>query len=116
MHAVKAYTAHLGEREVKKEYVDEVAPLVLVHRKRLIEPPPHPQQEEEPQEEKQNQNQEKEKKETKQKEPLSSLPEGSLEKASQEKEEVFPVGEGFKVKRILLKKDRIIREAVGRRT
>jgi magnesium chelatase subunit D len=118
MHAVKAYTAHLGEREVKKEYVDEVAPLVLVHRRRLIEPPPPPQQEEEPQEEKekQNQNQEKEEKETKQKEPLSSFPEGSLERASQEKEEVFPVGEGFKVKRILLKKDRIIREAVGRRT
>jgi magnesium chelatase subunit D len=116
MHAVKAYTAHLGEREVKKEYVDEVAPLVLVHRRRLIEPPPPPQQKEEPQEEKQNQNQEKEKKETKQKEPLSSLPEVSIERASQEKEEVFPIGEGFKVKRILLKKDRIIREAVGRRT
>jgi magnesium chelatase subunit D len=118
MHAVKAYTAHLGEREVKKEYVDEVAPLVLVHRRRLIEPPPPPQQDEESQEEKekQNQNQEKEEKETKQKEPLSSLPEESLERASQEKEEIFPVGEGFKVKRILLKKDRIIREAVGRRT
>ncbi|QER41769.1 VWA domain-containing protein [Thermodesulfobacterium sp. TA1] len=118
MHAVKAYTAYLGEKEVKKEYVDEVAPLVLVHRKRLIEPPPPPQQEEEPQEEKeeQKQNQEKEKKETKQKEPLSSLPEGSIERFSQEKEEVFPVGESFKVKRILLKKDRIIREAVGRRT
>jgi len=116
-YAAKAYTAYLEEKEVKKEYVDEVAHLVLVHRKRLIKPPPYQQEEEKPQKEKEeSEKQNQEKKETKQESALSLSSTGTIEKPSQEKEEVFPVGEGFKVKRILLKKDRIIREALGRRT
>jgi len=120
-YAVKTYTAYLGEREVKKEYVNAVAPFVLLHRKKIIEPPPSQQEEKGSQREKEkqqeeNQEENQEKKETKQEHPISSSSAGTIEKPSQEKEEVFPVGEGFKVKRILLKKDRVIREAWGRRT
>jgi magnesium chelatase subunit D len=117
MYASKAYAAYLEEKEVKKEHVDAVAPFVLIHRKRLIE---NPQTEEQKQHNERERNSEnKENKENKPKNTSSSqFPEqGNLqERPSSEKEEVFSVGDSFKVKRILLKRDRILREAFGRRT
>ena len=117
MYASKAYAAYLEEKEVKKEHVDAVAPFVLIHRKRLIE---NPQTEEQKQHNERERNSEnKENKINKPKNTSSSqFPEqGNLqERPSSEKEEVFSVGDSFKVKRILLKRDRILREAFGRRT
>lgn len=117
MYACKAYAAYMEEKEIKKEHVNRVAPFVLIHRKRLIE---NSQTEEEKQKQEREGNPEgKESRENNQKHTSSTefSEQGNFqERPSSEKEEVFPVGESFKVKRILLKKDRILREAAGRRT
>lgn len=104
VYASKAYAAYLEEEFVKKEHVERVAPFVLIHRKRLIELQP-----------KQHENKD-EKNEQKQNKIKDFQQSKIYEKPSQQKEEVFPVGEGYKVKRILLKKDRLLRDAFGRRT
>ncbi|WP_162138230.1 VWA domain-containing protein [Thermodesulfobacterium thermophilum] len=117
MYASKAYAAYKEEKEIRKEHVDRVAPLVFIHRKRQVE---NPQTEEKEQEQKRKENtEERGNKENKPKHTSSTQfsEQGSpQERPSSEKEEVFPVGDSFKVKRILLKKDRILREAYGRRT
>lgn len=114
MYASKAYAAYLEEKEVKKEHVDAVAPFVLIHRKRLIENPQTEEQKQHNERERNSENKENKPKNT----SSSQFPEqGNLqERPSSEKEEVFSVGDSFKVKRILLKRDRILREAFGRRT
>jgi len=118
MYASKAYAVYVEDKEVRREHVDEVAPLVLIHRKRLIENPPTEEQKEDKERERNSEEREN-KEENEKKNTLSSqFPEqgNSQGRPSSEKEEVFSVGDSFKVKRILLKRDRILREAFGKRT
>jgi len=119
-YASKAYSAYLQEDSVTEEHVKAVAPLVLNHRRKFIEPEPEDEEHEhEPENSNDSErNENKEKKEHKN--PLSNIEESHGGKShnipGSEKEEVFPVGEGYRVKRFILKKDRILRHSAGRRT
>lgn len=123
-YASKAYAAYLKEKAVTEEHVKAVAPLVLNHRKKYIEPEREEQKlelkDENKHEENNFDNLENNKKERDQKLPSSKNEAPNNRKSqcipSTEKEEVFPVGEIFKVKRFIFKRDRLIREATGRRT
>lgn len=123
-YAAKAYCAYLGEKLVTKEHIESIAPLIFLHRKKIfqekekeIKPqPPKFQQEEEKQD---NNN-----RETQEKQNILSQASFQEEKnndASQPvegkgKEEIFPIGEPFKVKKLSFIKDRIFRDIDGRRT
>ncbi|MEN2994235.1 MAG: AAA family ATPase [Thermodesulfovibrio sp.] len=118
-YASKAYSAYLEEESVREEHVLAVAPLVLNHRRRII----NQKLEEKPEHEndKSHNSQKDRNKEMKeQKTSLSGIQESNDGKSksipSSEKEEVFPVGERYKIKRFTFKKDRIIRHSAGRRT
>ncbi|GAB6182391.1 AAA family ATPase [Thermodesulfovibrio hydrogeniphilus] len=116
-YASKAFTAYKGETIVTEEHVKVVAPFVLNHRRRFIEPPSE-EQEHSHESSNTNSDENKEKKEQK----TSPIKNEDFENAksqeipSSEKEEIFPVGEPFKVKRLILRKDRLIRTVTGRRT
>ncbi len=135
--AAKAFCALKGEFLLKEEHVNFVAPLVLSHRSKKIEEKPksegkEPKEKKESQkkeernfqsERKPNPQQRKDKKrETpplKEKEPMDE----DLDSDSREfkvpalsKEEVFDIGEVVKLKRLIFKKDRIVRNSSGRRT
>ncbi len=122
-YAAKAYCAYLGEKLVTKEHIEKIAPLIFLHRKKIfqekeekIKPqPPKFQQ----QEKKQDNNKEKQEKQNifsqasfqeKEKNNTSQSVEGGG------KEEIFPIGEPFKVKKLSFIKDRIFRDIDGRRT
>lgn len=126
-YAARAYAAYSGEGSVKKGHVDEVMPLVLVHRKRVIE--------EMKQKQKENQTirQEQRKDESRQedkdlKDDIHQQTRGSQgedesefdidtqQKESLPDEEIFDVGEEFKIKRLFFRKDQKIRTASGKRT
>ncbi|MEN6317913.1 MAG: AAA family ATPase [Syntrophaceae bacterium] len=128
-YASRAYAAFCSKQEVTKEHVDKVFPLVLTHRKRIL------QQMEEERTEQHNQDnpteQKEEKEETQQTSPEpvehnedthrdnSSIdPDDSHEKPreSRQEEEIFEPGQAFKVKRLTFRKDRINRHVSGRRT
>ncbi len=118
-YASKAFAAYREEDNVTEEHIKAVAPFVLNHRRRLLEQEP----EETEQEQKHKSHDSERREEQKyrgQKNPLSNPQESQGGKSqnipSIEKEEIFPVGESFKVKRLFFKKDRIIRQATGRRT
>lgn len=121
-YASKAFAVYREEETVTEEHVKAVAPLVLNHRKRLLEPEPEEKEQEQKNETDSSNNLEKrkEQKEREQKTPLSQSQEShdgtSQSIPSSEKEEIFPIGESFKVKRFIFKKDRIVRQATGRRT
>ncbi|WP_038056632.1 VWA domain-containing protein [Thermodesulfobacterium hydrogeniphilum] len=136
--ASRAYAALKGDSVIKPDYVNFVAPLVLLHRMKNVEEKLQPQQEKKEnqeqsqknQEEPQNQSQNKpEKLPQKEQEKSSSQNEENKEEneepdldsleiflPSAPKEEIFDLGDVFKPKRLLLKKDRIIRSISGRRT
>lgn len=121
-YASKAFAAYREEESVTEEHVKAVANLVLNHRRRAIEPEPEEDKHERENETDSSHNSEKrqEQKDREQKTPLSQSQESHNGKSqsipSSEKEEVFPVGESFKVKRLIFKKDRIARQTTGRRT
>lgn len=121
-YASKAFAAYKEEETVTEEHVKAVAHLVLNHRKRLLEPEPEEKEQEQENETESSNNLEKrkEQKEREQKTPLSQSQEShdgtSQSIPSSEKEEIFPIGESFKVKRFIFKKDRIVRQTTGRRT
>ncbi|MEJ5226711.1 AAA family ATPase [Thermodesulfovibrio sp.] len=121
-YASKAFAAYRQEETVTEEHVKAVAHLVLNHRRRAIEPEPEEEKHEKENETDSSNNSEKrqEQKDREQKIPLSQSQESHDGKSqsipSSEKEEVFPIGEKFKVKRFIFKKDRIVRQTTGRRT
>lgn len=116
-----AYAIFRGELYLKESYVEEVAPLVLIHRKREIE-------------EKQNfQREEEREKENKEEKPRSSQKSHNFENkerygsqnisqkmfdlwSSASQEKIFDIGEIFKPKRFIFRKDKIVRKIIGRRT
>ena len=117
LRAARAYAAFCGGEEVTEGHLLKVLPLVLLHRRRLLE---HYEQE---QIEKPQREDEKDKKEDN--EPLDhsreDRPQGQeLAPPSSNpgggREEVFEVGEAFRVRRLAFRKDRKERVSLGRRT
>lgn len=121
-YASKAFAAYREEESVTEEHVKAVAPLVLNHRRRLVESQPEEEKYEQENETEKSHNSEKkeEQKDREQKKPIAQTQEShdgnSQNIPSSEREEIFPIGESFKVKRLIFKKDRIIRQSTGRRT
>lgn len=117
LYASKAYAAYVGDDLVRKEHVLTVAPLVLNHRKKLVE---QPQEHEHKHDESFNSEKEEEKDKNKHQHSQPQKENSEYGKTqntpSSEKEEVFPVGDSFKVKRFFFRKDRILRQSTGRRT
>ncbi|MFN4196581.1 MAG: AAA family ATPase [Caldimicrobium sp.] len=139
-YAARALCAYLGEFRVTKDHVEAVAPLVLNHRKRFYsssveeheEDHSNVQGEEKNIEEKTNKKEEEHNKSennagrereevevsiSSEKFQDENLQKAKSQKASTlEKEEIFSIGESFNVKRLIFRKDRIVRTVVGRRT
>ncbi len=117
--AARAQAALRGSREVTRDDVDSVAPLVLVHRRRELQPPPPEEQEEEREQPEEEHNSQPDRKQEQQPQDpnkdQNELPPKPREIPPQ-KEEVFEVGNSFKIKRLVFRKDRIERAAAGRRT
>ncbi|MCS7163898.1 MAG: VWA domain-containing protein [Thermodesulfovibrio sp.] len=106
-------------REILKLFqYPSVAPLVLTHRKRSIELSPEESEHEDMLEKSDNSKKDKDNREHKNTASTNqeSYDVKSQGIASSEKEETFPVGESYNVKRFILKKDRITRKITGRRT
>ncbi|RLA82490.1 MAG: magnesium chelatase [Deltaproteobacteria bacterium] len=115
--AARAYAAFCGQEEVTEGHLLKVLPLVLLHRRRFLE---YYEQEqgEQPQRE-----DEKDKKEDNEllDHSQEDRPEGQelappSFKHGGGKEEVFEVGEAFRVRRLAFRKDRRERVSLGRRT
>ena len=128
--AALALAAYEGHWEVTAEDIERVAALALAHRRRdavpdppppppPMEPPPEPEhdpaeEQNEPEEQEQEQEQENE---SELEEPFEmELPPLPDEPDEDEQEDIFPVGNPFKVRRIRHRKDRIIRRGSGRRS
>ncbi|MCX8118449.1 MAG: AAA family ATPase [Desulfobacterota bacterium] len=126
-YAARAYAAYCGHPEVTQEGVDEVLPLVLTHRVRMLEQmkpveEPPPAQKERPPEVHERQGSSEDPGRTPES-TRSEQPESEgLQNTSVQgvelrpKEEVFEVGHAFKIRRMSFRKDRIYRMASGRRT
>ncbi|WP_353685397.1 VWA domain-containing protein [Thermodesulfovibrio sp. 3462-1] len=119
LYASKAYAAYFGDNFVKKKHVITVAPLVLNHRKKLL----HQQPEYEPEHQFDNsQSSERNDEEQKNKNQTPSRIDEDHEHGksqntpSSEKEDVFPVGESYKIRKFFFRKDRTLRQSTGRRT
>ncbi len=125
LYASRAYAAFCGCEGVTEKHVDEVLPLVLTHRKRILQQMEEQQREEEKQQSKQDEHTDRQE----QSDPKSNNPEnppnGSDQgmdnpdtppKESSPQEEVFPLGNIFKTRRLVFRKDRLNRAASGRRT
>lgn len=127
-YAARACAAFRGVREVAVEHVDEVLPLVLTHRKRLRQ-----QMETDPQEDPQRHEKPQEQKEAPETDPPPSQSSKSQEargdennnnqdekderpRESRPREDISPVGEPFKVRRLAFRKDRKNRSLSGRRS
>ncbi|HSW63439.1 MAG TPA: VWA domain-containing protein [Dissulfurispiraceae bacterium] len=122
--AARSQAALHGKREVSREEIDLVAPLVLMHRRRELQPPPPPPPEEQeapdetdrnqpPPDTKQDQQEDQpQDKDDNQQNDAPPLPQELLPL----NEEVFSVGQPFRMKRLFFRKDRIERAASGRRT
>lgn len=122
--AARAEAALHGKREVSREDIERVAPLVLMHRQRELQPMPPPSQNQEPpdeparkdppppqsdQEQFQDPPPEPDDHQRDENPPLpKELPPSA--------EEVFAVGQPFRMKRLFFRKDRLERAASGRRT
>lgn len=122
-----------GRDAVTEEDVNEASDLVLLHRVRMPPPPPQhqpeeneehppspPEEEEEPEKEEekpdtQNQQQNEVREEEKEEEKDKEEPEKSIS-GIPILETIFPVGDTFKVKRIQMERDRILRKGSGRRS
>ncbi|BCB95952.1 magnesium-chelatase subunit ChlD [Dissulfurispira thermophila] len=122
-YAARAYAAYMGESSLKKEHVDTVLPLVFIHRQRVLEEKKQEQKEIDHQsrEEKQEGNRDHEQGMEQQNKDNESEDESKFntnmeQRESLPDEEIFDVGESFKTKRLLFKKDQKIRVATGRRT
>jgi magnesium chelatase subunit D len=129
LYASRAYSAFCGYEEVTQKHVDEVLPLVLTHRKRIFQQ--MEEQQREHQEEKQQSKQDEHTDRQEQNDPQSEKtnpekphndsdqgmdnPDTPLKESSPQ-EEVFPLGNTFKTRHFVFRKDRLNRIASGRRT
>lgn len=115
LRAARAYAAFCGQQEVAERHLLKVLPLVLLHRRRFLERYER-EQDEQPQRQK-NKREEGEPRGHSREDrpqgqelaPPSSNPGGG-------REEVFEVGEAFRVRRLAFRKDRRQRAGLGRRT
>lgn len=125
-YASRAYAAFCGEKEIKREHVETVSPLVFAPRQREIkegmENRRHPDEktESKDEDEKEHDGGQKEKP-LDQDQAESSAPESSVNSndktvESGSREEVFQPGRPFRIRRLAFLKDRIKRAASGRRT
>jgi magnesium chelatase subunit D len=118
--AARAQAALHGSREVTREDIDSVAPLVLMHRRRELQPPPPLQEQDEEREQPDQQHEPPRDTKQEQKPPDQDKDQKELPPKPRElppqKEEIFAVGKTFKIKRLVFRKDRIERSATGRRT
>jgi len=132
-YAARACAAFRGERDVTAAHVEAVLPLVLLHRKRLLQ-----QMEDQPKTERHRQEKTPERNDppdddktdrqadgdasASSGDPLRDNDSGQTDddgdrpRESREKEETFAVGEAFRIKRLAFRKDRIVRNTAGRRT
>lgn len=113
--ASKAYAAYKEEKKVREEHVRAVAPFVLTHRRKYTETHFHEKSEDEEGKEGQNRKVKKEGKAFLSQE-LNPYYGEFQSRLSGEKEEVFPLEKPYRTKRIALKKDRVVRNATGKRT
>lgn len=127
-YASLSYTAFKGDTFVKDLYIREIAPFVILHRKKNVEE--KPQFEEKEQEKKENQEESTKNFSQSQKNiknrslkdedffkgERQELSELEVTFSSAGKEEIFGIGEIFKPKRLIFKKDRVVRNIIGRRT
>ena len=123
LYGAIAYGAFCGDEVVSREHVDKVLPLVLTHRKRISK-----ELEEKEEEWKENKRDRKEegskidkesKKEMGESESFNGGDNFSKEtnlKAFEPAEEIFNIGDTFKIKRLIFRKDRLPRNISGRRT
>ncbi len=133
--AARAYAALKGDAIIEKRHIDEVYPLVLLHRSKNVEEQPkskelhnNSSELEEPWDSQNNSQKEKQDLESNKKENFSEDGTGDSDKSdegsedlnmflpSTSKEQVFDLGDVFRPKRFVLKKDRIARNIGGRRT
>jgi magnesium chelatase subunit D len=129
-YAARAYAAFCYDQEVTKEHVDVVLPLVLIHRRRILQ-----EREENKTPQPQHRNTPPEQKEPPERDASSAQDatgnhenrtgdNGSdgqndldnPQRPSKEAEETFDVGQAFKIRRLSFRKDRMNRDASGRRT
>lgn len=125
-YASRAYAALCEAEELIQEHVEKVLPLVFKHRRRFLR---EMKEQNRNHEEKELKGQEKESKEQGRRQiskdsvkrpldgrlqDLDNLPASSKE--SLPKEEIFPIGDIFKTRHFLFRKDRLNRIASGRRT
>lgn len=137
MYASRAHAAYCGRKEVTRDDVDAVAPLVLAHRKRVPQQQQQQMEQQTDQEEGRQEHGEQTRSDGQEKQHGSQSggehhetdgprpdqagmdgPDdgGGQLMESNPKEEVFETGGLFKTKRIILRKDRVNRSVSGRRT
>jgi magnesium chelatase subunit D len=118
--AARAQAALHGSKEVTRDDIDSIAPLVLIHRRRELQPPPPPEQDKEQENPDQNQEPQNDTHDEQKQQPPEpdQTPESSPPKPQEtpKEDEVFEIGKAFKVKRLIFRKDRVERSASGRRT
>jgi len=129
-YAVRAYAAFCGEKEATREHVEKVLPLVLTHRRRLLQNP-EVEQQEEPQlheappehHEKQENDSQTPHETTPDREDTADGSENDGQDRASERlresrpqEDIFALGQTFKVRRLTFRKDRQNRSLSGRRT
>ncbi len=132
-YAARAYTAYRSQEIVTKEDVEAVEPLVLVHRRRMLQrmeqkAPQKKQESETPSKENEKhpdtedikppEDKKRQETENPKHDDSDELKEqqNRQQNESSLKEEIFDIGDTFKTRRLILKKDRIVRSASGRRT
>ncbi len=121
--AARAHAALNGRSDVTREDINTVAPLVLMHRRRELQPPPPPEQQEEPPPPEHNHELPPDNQQEQQTDPPKNNTDEQKDdqppkphELPLQKEEVFTVGQTFRLKRIAFRKDRMERAASGRRT
>ena len=123
-YASRAYSAYLGDREVKKNHVDRIYPLVIMHRRREIEKQvPEEDMKQQDKDEARLQKERKEKGTGDKKNESSERNKNIHAKkklddisGDMDVEKIFPTGDPFKIKRLIFRKDRILRNVSGKRT
>lgn len=120
--ASRAYAAFCGSSVVTKKHIERVLPLALVHRRReaVLQQEDYREQEA-PDREKNSQQEQKDSNSNEMSDAASghNAGESAIQpkpSAGHSREEVFPVGAPFDVRRLLFQRDRIGRRFSGRRT
>jgi magnesium chelatase subunit D len=131
-YAARAYGAFCNDKVVSREHVDKVLPLVLTHRKRLLQQLEQEKKEKEKKEHKNDTKKENESESNRESNKESNETGGeatseysgegtnadmdSQPRESNPMEEVFDMGTTFKTRRLTFRKDRFVRNTSGRRT